>query len=290
MTTTQPGGAEERDASVEDMATPQASPGRRTRSRSKLRRRISGLLALAVALVSAGALYSALAPTPQTAQAADDSALVRQGEKVYNNTCISCHGANLEGVKDRGPSLVGVGSAAVYFQTETGRMPLARQEAQAERKPSKLKEAEIEALSAYIQASGGGPKTPEESNSELASGDPAQGGQLFRLNCASCHNFTGRGGALSSGKFAPELDPATSREIYTAMLSGPQNMPKFNDRQLTDKEKKDIIAYVKSVTDGKNNPGGEALGGLGPVSEGLIAWIVGIALLIGITLWVGAKA
>ena len=35
----------------------------------------------------------------------------------------------------------------------------------------------------------------------------AQGGELFRLNCASCHNFTGQGGALSQGKYAPEPRP-----------------------------------------------------------------------------------
>jgi ubiquinol-cytochrome c reductase cytochrome c subunit len=67
-------------------------------------------------------------------------------------------------------------------------------------------------------------------------------------------------------------------------------MPRFSDRQLTPEEKKDIIAFVKSVTDGKNNPGGNPIGGLGPQSEGLIAFIVGMAALLGITLWIGAKA
>ncbi|KAA2253024.1 c-type cytochrome [Solihabitans fulvus] len=263
---------------------------KRTRSRTKLRRRLSGALALGVALLSAGALYSALAPQPQTAQAAEDPALVRQGEQIYNNTCISCHGANLDGVKDRGPSLIGVGDAAVYFQTSTGRMPMARQEAQAERKPAKLTPKEIDAIGAFVQSHGGGPQKPADDGAALRGGNPARGGELFRLNCASCHNFTGRGGALSSGKSAPELDGATEAQLYTAMLTGPQNMPKFSDRQLSPDEKKDIIAYVKSVTDGNNNPGGAALGGVGPVSEGLIAWIVGIAALIGVTLWIGAKA
>ncbi len=73
------------------------------------------------------------------------------------------------------------------------------------------------------------------------------------------------------------------------MLSGPQNMPKFSDRQLTPEEKADIIAYIKSVSDNNNNPGGNALGGIGPVSEGLIAFIVGLAGLIGVALWLGAK-
>jgi ubiquinol-cytochrome c reductase cytochrome c subunit len=78
--------------------------------------------------------------------------------------------------------------------------------------------------------------------------------------------------------------------MYTAMLSGPQNMPKFSDRQLTPQEKQDIIAYITSVQNGSNDPGGNGLGGLGPISEGFIAWAVGIAALVGVTLWIGAKA
>ncbi|ONI79192.1 cytochrome C [Actinosynnema sp. ALI-1.44] len=261
---------------------------------SKRRRRISGLLALFVALIGVGALYSAIAPEPQTANASQDPALIRKGEQIYNNTCITCHGEGAQGVKDRGPSLIGIGEAAVYFQTSTGRMPMAAQTAQAERKPPKLSPEEIDAVIAYIESKSAGanpgPKLPEEKGEKLRGDNPARGGELFRMNCASCHNFTGRGGALSSGKFAPELDPATEEQLYAAMLSGPQNMPRFSDRQLSPEEKKDIIAYVKSVTDGNNNPGGAPIGGIGPQSEGLIAFIVGMAALIGITLWIGAKS
>jgi ubiquinol-cytochrome c reductase cytochrome c subunit len=260
------------------------------RSRSKLQRRVAGLLALAFALIGTGALYSLALPDPQTAHAQPDSAAVREGQDIYSRTCITCHGPNLEGVSGRGPSLVGVGSAAVYFQTETGRMPAVQQGAQMERKPRVLSADEIDKLMAFIQSRGGGPVPPSEKGEELRGDNPARGGELFRLNCASCHNFTGRGGALSSGKAAPHLDDSTEMEIYTAMLSGPESMPRFSDRQLTPEEKKDIVAFVKSVTNGNNNPGGNPIGGLGPQSEGLIAFIVGMAALLGITLWIGAKA
>ncbi|MBA2323254.1 MAG: c-type cytochrome [Pseudonocardiales bacterium] len=268
------------------------------RTGSKFKRRVAGALALGIALLSAGALYTVFAPQPQTATAEDESQLVAQGQQVFDNHCISCHGANLQGVTDRGPSLIGVGSAATYFQVSSGRMPLARQEAQAIRKhplhdldPETEEGARnIDALGAFVQANGGGPTPPAERGEALRGDNPARGGQLFRLNCASCHNFTGRGGALSSGKIAPTLDPASEEQIYTAMLSGPQNMPHFSDRQLSVDEKKDIIAYVKSVTDGNNNPGGNGLGGIGPVSEGLIVWLVGIGALVGFTVWLGAKA
>lgn len=256
---------------------------------SKLRRRVSGLLALAVALVGVGWLYTALVPQPQTALATEDPAVVRKGEQIYNNTCITCHGANLEGVEGRGPSLIGIGEAAVYFQTSTGRMPLVAQGAQAERKPPKLTPEEIDAVGAYVEANGGGPQRPAEHGEALRGPDPARGGELFRMNCASCHNFTGRGGALSSGKHAPDLDESNEDQIYTAMLTGPENMPKFSDRQLSPEEKKDVVAYVKSVTNENNNPGGSSLGGIGPQSEGLIAFIVGMAALVGVTLWIGAK-
>jgi ubiquinol-cytochrome c reductase cytochrome c subunit len=262
----------------------------RVRSRTKLRRRMSGLLALGVALVGAGALYSVLVPTPSIAHASADGPKIADGQQLYANTCITCHGANLQGVYDRGPSLLGVGSAAVYFQVSTGRMPLAEQSAQAEKKPVMFTPQQVDDIGAYIQSIGGGPQKPTASDDELASGNSARGGELFRLNCASCHNFTGQGGALSSGKFAPSLQDTKPSVIYTAMLSGPQNMPKFSDRQLTPDEKRDVVAYIKSVQSGNNSPGGDDLGGLGPISEGFIAWVVGIAALVGVTLWIGAKA
>lgn len=262
----------------------------RARFAGKARRRVAGVLALSLALMAVGGLYALFAPEPQTAQAQEEPALVRDGAKVYNNTCISCHGANLDGVEGRGPSLIGIGEAAVYFQTSTGRMPMVRQEAQASRKPPKLSPEEIDAVGAFIQSHGGGTKLPEESGEALLGDNPARGGELFRLNCASCHNFTGKGGALSSGKYAPPLAQSSEKQTYAAMLSGPQNMPKFSDRQLSPEEKKDIIAYIKSVNDGNNDPGGLALGGWGPASEGLIGWVVGIGAIVGMTLWIGSRA
>jgi ubiquinol-cytochrome c reductase cytochrome c subunit len=176
-------------------------------------------------------------------------------------------------------------------------MPLARQEAQAERKPTlpifdpdtPEGQANLDALGAFVQANGGGPTRPLAQGEALVGDDPARGGELFRLNCASCHNFTGRGGALSSGKFAPHLDQASEMQIYTAMLTGPQNMPKFSDRQLTPEEKEDIIAYILSVRDYNNSVGGNPIGGIGPVSEGLVAFLVGLMGMVGFAIWLGAK-
>ncbi len=266
-----------------DVAGPAARA--RARRRSRARRRLANVAGLLAALVLTGAMYSVFAP----AQAADDtteSAAEAAGRELYEQSCISCHGVNLDGVEGRGPSLIGVGEAAVYFQVHTGRMPLVRQEADAPDKPAVFSDEEIDQLMAYVQANGGGPTLP---SGDLRDGDLAEGGELFRLNCASCHNFVGEGGALSAGKQAPSLKDANDLEIYTAMLSGPSNMPVFGDNQLTPEEKRSIINYVQTISS-QADPGGAGIGRIGPVGEGVVIWVVGVAVLMFGIFWMGSKA
>ncbi|MEP6561340.1 MAG: c-type cytochrome [Nakamurella sp.] len=252
-------------------------------------RRITGSLALLFGLVFIGSMYSVFfASSPNQAQAADvDAQQVADGKQIYQTACITCHGGNLQGVVGRGPSLVGVGQAATYFQVITGRMPAVENGAQIQRKEPVFDADQTDKLAAYIQANGGGPVIP--SGDLRAPEQIAKGGDLYRLNCASCHNFTGQGGALSQGKYAPNLDKATDSVIYGAMLSGPQNMPKFGDGQLTSDEKRAIITYIQ---DNKQtiDPGGYALGGFGPAPEGLIAFLVGMGAIVAAVLWMGSKA
>jgi len=247
---------------------------------------VSSGLALLLALIAVGGLYSATAPE-STAQDTGLSVEAMAGQEIYENGCITCHGRNLQGVEDQGPSLIGVGEAAVYFQVGTGRMPLAQNEAQAQRKTPAYDDAEVNQLMAYIQANGGGPTLPDEE--DLREGELAEGGELFRLNCASCHNFAGRGGALSGGKNAPALTESTDLDIYTAMLSGPQNMPVFGDNQLTPEQKRSIINYVQTLKE-TADPGGAGIGRAGPVPEGLVIWVVGITVCLVVCVWVGSRA
>jgi ubiquinol-cytochrome c reductase cytochrome c subunit len=268
--------------------TPPPGGTTRLRRRSKTMRRITGALALLLGLTAMGFLYAAVSPVAQTAQAANvDAAQIAEGKSIYQTACITCHGANLQGVVDRGPSLVGVGQAATYFQVITGRMPAAENGAQIQRKEPFFNAEETDALAAFIQANGGGPVIPD--GDLRADSEIARGGELFRLNCASCHNFTGQGGALSQGKYAPNLDPATDTEIYGAMLSGPQNMPKFGDGLLTPEEKKAIISFIQNNKE-TIDPGGYAAGGFGPAPEGLIAFLVGMGAIVAATLWMGSRA
>ncbi|NUS72584.1 MAG: c-type cytochrome [Corynebacteriales bacterium] len=257
---------------------------------AKMGERFRRAVVLLLALGALGGLYAAFSPTSTAKDgvntAADEATYVREGQKLYSEGCISCHGRNAEGVTDRGPSLIGVGAAAVEFQVSTGRMPMARQEAQAQRKPPVYDSDETTQLAMYIQSLGGGPEIP---NGDLREGDMSAGGVLFRTNCAACHAFSSNGGALSSGKFAPTLKETTDRQLYAAMLTGPQNMPVFGDNQLTPQEKKDIIAYVQSMKESKD-PGGLGIGRTGPVPEGLVAFLVGIVACMFAALWIAGKS
>jgi quinol---cytochrome-c reductase cytochrome c subunit len=256
----------------------------------RARRRLGGAARLAAALLVVGFLYTAFAPAI-SAQDQPLSPTAAEGQALYETSCITCHGPDGTGVDGRGPSLIGVGAAAVEFQVGTGRMPLASQNAQAVAKPPVFDEAGTAALAAYIQELGGGPQVPP--GTELAAteeGAVASGGELYRINCSSCHHFSGGGGALSNGAFAPNLTEATDRQIWAAMLSGPQNMPVFGDNQLTPAEKAEVVAYIRHLGD-DGDPGGVFnLGRLGPVTEGLAIFLVGIVALVFATLWIAGKS
>lgn len=203
--------------------------------------------------------------------------------------CASCHGTGGQGSSD-GPSLVGVGAAAVDFQVGTGRMPAQQPGAQIPKKKVIYSQAEIDQMAAYIASLGAGPTIPTKSQVSPEGADIANGGELFRTNCAQCHNFTGKGGALTHGKYAPSLEGVDPKHIYEAMQTGPQNMPSFPDTTLTEKNKKDIIAYLDAVNgDDTESPGGLELGGLGPVSEGLFGWVFGLGTLVAVAVWVAAR-
>jgi ubiquinol-cytochrome c reductase cytochrome c subunit len=255
--------------------------------RSRLQR-LSGYAVLLIALAVVGGLYTAfLAPQgrAQDDPTTQQSANIAKGRELYLQGCSTCHGLGLQGGAG-GPSLIGVGESSVIFQVESGRMPLKYGTVEAQRKKPKYTIDQIDQLAAFVGSHGGGPTMPKTG---LADGDLQQGGELFRTNCASCHNFAGKGGALSYGQYAPDLSDASARVIWGAMQSGPENMPRFSDNQLTPQEKKSITRYVEFITKSPQ-PGGAALGRYGPVPEGLVMWLVGITALVGVTLWIGARA
>lgn len=267
------------------------SKPRRSQRRRKTGRRnpFAALLLIAIGLSFTGGVYAAFS-SMGTATANPDinsQQTIDQGERLFAANCASCHGLQAQG-SDAAPALAGVGAAAVDFQVGTGRMPLQMQGPQALDKPVQFTEEEITQLAAYVASRGPGPAIP---SADLANGggNAANGAELFRINCAMCHNVAGAGGALTEGKFAPNLSQTTGTHIYEAMVTGPQNMPVFNDLNITPENKRDIITYLQYVQQNPS-PGGNALGSLGPVSEGLFIWIFGLGVVVALTVWITARS
>ncbi|MGH3273035.1 MAG: cytochrome bc1 complex diheme cytochrome c subunit, partial [Streptosporangiaceae bacterium] len=170
----------------------------------------------------------------------------------------------------------------------TGRMPAAELGAENPRKPPKLDPAQTHAVAAYIASLGGGPAIPSAAQVSTSGANVGLGQQIFTADCAQCHNFVGAGGALTNGKFAPALTQATPTQIYEAMLTGPEAMPVFNDATLTPDQKRDVVAYVTGVR-AEANPGGFSLGRIGPVTEGLVAFLGLLLFMVLAALWITAK-
>jgi ubiquinol-cytochrome c reductase cytochrome c subunit len=268
-------------------ADPEHPAPKRKPTRKPWRRRVASGMALLVALGAVGGIYTVFAGSSGANDSRTSQQDVDAGRQLYNTSCITCHGTSLQGVPGRGPSLIGVGSAAVYFQVSTGRMPASAQGGSMPRKTSKFDGEQINQLGAFVESLGGGPQVPT-GDLRVPDSQLADGGELFRLNCASCHGSTGRGAPLSAGKNAPGLRNASDQQLYAAMLTGPGNMPVFSDNQLTPEQKKEILSYVQTLQASKD-PGGNGLDRIGPVSEGLVIWILGIGALMIVILWIGAK-
>ena len=254
------------------------------------RHKAAGPLLLIFALLAIGTTFSvASATVKETQSVLDRSASIEEGKQIFLKGCSSCHGLNAEGASIA-PSLIGVGAASVDFQVGTGRMPMADMSTQAMRKPRVYNEEETAALAAYVASLAPGPAIPGESELNYErDGNSAEGGELFRNNCAMCHNFAGQGGALSQGKYAPTLMGVEPKHIYEAMVTGPQSMPVFSDKTITPEEKLSMIKWIKAA-EAEPNLGGATMGRIGPVTEGLLAWVLGLGLLIGIAVWLTTRA
>ncbi|MGY4769091.1 cytochrome bc1 complex diheme cytochrome c subunit [Kribbella sp. CWNU-51] len=260
------------------------------------RTKFARTLVVGSALVMVGLAYAVLVPDGAAGADGPQSQQIEEGRKLFAVGCSSCHGAHAEGGTDgeghiTGPSLIGVGAAAVDFQVSTGRMPAAQTGAQVPQKPPAYTAEEIAALAAYVASLAPGPAIPAAESYDVSKAtqeEVVRGGELFRTNCTACHNFAGRGGALPNGRYAPSLMETTPKNMYQAMLTGPQQMPVFSDGVFTPEDKRAVIAYLVSLQQSED-PGGFGLGRLGPVAEGLWGWLLGIGALIGVAVWIGAK-
>jgi ubiquinol-cytochrome c reductase cytochrome c subunit len=226
--------------------------------------------------------------------AAPSAASVRH---VYLRDCATCHGADARGTR-LGPDLHGVGAAMVDFQLSTGRMPVPTGDASSSdqrpsdaaaqaRRPPKYDDTTRRALTQYVTmlAGGHGPAIP---HIEPSAGNLADGGTVFRLQCAACHAWSGDGGALLQRE-APSTHPATPEQIAEAVRTGPGNMPAFGRAAVSDAQLQSLVRYVRYL-DHPDNRGGDPLWHIGPLAEGAVAVFLGLGLLVLAVRWIGTRS
>lgn len=219
-------------------------------------------------------LFTLLSITPALAQPTSTD-----GEQLFIESCATCHGPKGVG-GELGPPLTESGAAAADFQLRTGRMPLGDSEQQPVRKESPFTQEQIDALVEYVASFGGGPEIPEVSTTGTVL---SNGQELFSDNCAPCHGTTGTGGAVGPGSLAPSLFLADGVEVAEAMVSGPGEMPVFD---LSDRDRNEVVAYVLNFQE-EEHPGGQDIGGIGPVPEGYVAWLLGGTAIVVLCLFIG---
>jgi ubiquinol-cytochrome c reductase cytochrome c subunit len=239
---------------------------------------VAATLLGAVALV--GWAHAPVASSGTSSQ----SARVERGRELFETSCASCHGFEGKGVKGQAPSLVGAGEGAADFYLRTGRMPLGQVGDEPLRGEPRFGNEEIEALDAYVGSLGEGPAIPDVDPSK---GSVSEGMELFTDSCAGCHGIGAKGG-VAIGGYAPPLGEATPTEVGEALRVGPYIMPRFSEAQITPAQVDSIARYVQ-LTQEPEDAGGFGIGHIGPVPEGLVAWLAALVAILLVARLIGER-
>ena len=171
---------------------------------------IRRLIVIAPALFSAAVLLAQQSPPgPAGPPPAPTAAAVAEGEKLFSQTCQSCHGPGGQG-SDRGPSLAA--ATLVHGSTDADLFRSIRAGVPGTQMPpfAGLSDTETWGLVAYIRSLRA--TTPAAGAPTGDGGDAAAGETLFfdRAGCATCHDVNGRGGIVgpdlsNAGRLPPAL-------------------------------------------------------------------------------------
>jgi ubiquinol-cytochrome c reductase cytochrome c subunit len=257
------------------------------------RRTLMGTLAVALGGFAIAAWVQSHHPIPppgvpeltgSISTVSSDTPLAEEGRRLFEEGCSSCHGFDGDGEPGQGPSLHGAGEAAADFYLRTGRMPLSQVGEQPLRGKPRYTEGQIRALDAFVGSLGPGPPIPLVRPER---GSISDGMRLFTESCAGCHGTGGKGG-VAIGAYAPPLGEATPTEVGEAIRVGPYVMPNISEAQLDQADLDSIARYVQ-LTQNPDDAGGLGIGHIGPVPEGLVAWLAAVAALLIVARLIGER-
>jgi ubiquinol-cytochrome c reductase cytochrome c subunit len=254
------------------------------------------LLILAFALAVATAAQAQ--PPSGIARPSNEGSLsdVQLGGQLYAGNCASCHGIAGEGstgkgsargsgdVKGMGPPLRSVGARTADFYIRTGYMPLETPNEQPWRHRVLFTWREQTALVDYVASLGAGPPIPKPMPQN---GHLPEGLRLFTQHCAGCHQVAAEGGYVTNVR-VPALKDATPTQVAEAVRIGPYLMPRFSQKAISNRQLDSIVAYVEAAKR-PNDRGGWGIGHIGPVPEGIVAWVVAGTLLVGLCALIGER-
>jgi ubiquinol-cytochrome c reductase cytochrome c subunit len=235
---------------------------------------------LVLAGVAAAATSAAPSPSASPLATQAPASTVSSGADVFAQNCSGCHGAAGQGgvavpsLPYPPPPLAPAGfPSLVSGMVQQGGIQM----------PSfarALTTAQIQAVAEYVSQQLAAP--------EARTADISSGGVIYRLYCSGCHSTTGRGGALTRGRNAPNIAQYPPAEALAAMILGRGNMPIFAGSALDVRQQTSVALYVEVLHD-PPSPGGRGLGYLGPVPEGAVG-AGALLLLIFIAVWLAWKS
>jgi len=178
-----------------------------------------------------------LAPRLSVGQETPDPTL---GRTLYQNFCVSCHGAAGEG-SEMGSTLAAPSVARQSPRELATTISSGRVDKGMPAFGRGLRPAEIDAVVAYLRqiqreaAQGGGASAPAAESPAPAGGEPSQGERLFRgkARCAECHSVFDAGGVIGPHLtgLAERLKPG---EIYEAIVFPSQRVtPGYALKEIT---------------------------------------------------------
>lgn len=247
------------------------------------------LLAVVLAAAAGITLVMTLSATPAATQGsspgagptaspeAGDEGLVTRGRNLFGDECATCHAIEGRGIEGQAPAINSAPPALIDFVIRTGRMPLPDPNSPSVRRPPTLTAEQRRAIVAYVKTFA--PNEPAIPEVEPDRAGLAHGREIYESNCIACHSAFGKGIAVSQTDIAPGLEAASPVEVAEAIRVGPGVMPVFGSEVLDEDDVNAVIAYINFLED-RPSPGGLTFGRSGPVTEGLIAWGLGLSLLL----------